>query len=317
MGLKHLFKPVTVEEERRFERENVIGKRARYLATNPMDRYRSDRIYADKIDRVRAGLLDDFGKSPAGWILDIGGNTAGEATVLCQEGARIIVGDINEAALDISRERVVKFSLEQPGYVAFDVHQIPFADESLDAVVVLEALHHFPDYDRALAEIHRVLKPGGVFYSQEPNGLNPLRRLSEVRDRLRGTVEKSFFRGQLLKLCRKAGFERITVHPGVAGRSCWKIEEVPGYRRWLAVFHGWLQERFPRLFGPHEIKAFKGGRASTLTAPEDWKSLLREPGGGAVIGFELTTQRWQVSGKPTSFPDLNGIPILIRADQSH
>jgi SAM-dependent methyltransferase len=316
MNIKHLFRPVTVAEERRFERANVLGKRERYLSTNPMDRYRSDRIYADKVNRVRAGILDAEGNPPPGWILDIGGNTAGEATILCQEGTRIIVADINEAALDISRQRVLKFALTQPGYVAFDVHQIPFADHSIDCVVVLEALHHFPDYDRALAEIHRILKPGGIFYSQEPNGLNPLRRLSELRDRLRGTVEKSFFRLQLLKLCQKAGFQRISIQPGVVGRSCWKVQEVPSYRRWLAVLHGTLQERFPRLFGPHEIKAYKPGTPGTDPAPDDWKTLLRQPGGGAPIHFDPAKQRWQVTGESITFPDLNGIPVLIDADQS-
>ena len=111
MSLKHIFKRVTVEEEREFERENVSRKKSRYLKTNPMNRYRNDPYYAIKVDRTRSGIQDEEGKLPAGWLLDIGGNTAGEATVLCQEGARIVVGDINEVALDISRERVRKFAM--------------------------------------------------------------------------------------------------------------------------------------------------------------------------------------------------------------
>ncbi len=315
MSLKHLFRAVTTEEERNFGRANAGRVRSRYLETNPLDRYRTDEVYATKIDRIRAGLQGGTGVFPSGWILDIGGSTAGEATVLCQEGAKIVVSDINEAALDISKERVRKFGLTEPGYVAMDAHRIPFADESFDCVSVVEALHHFPDRDQALREIHRVLKPGGLFYSQEPNGLSPLRRLSEVRDRLRGTIETSFFRGELLKLCRRAGFQRVTVEPGVLGRSSWKLREVPRYRRWLVHVHSYLQKNFPRAFGSHEIKASKEGVRQDDAPAADWRDLLREPGGGAGIHFDADAGRWRVDGSGRTYPDLNGIPVLVSADE--
>ena len=316
MSLKHIFKPVTVEEERDFERENVRRKKDRYLEMNPMNRYRDDEFYHTKVNRVRMGIENGRDKFPDGWVLDIGGNTAGEATVLCQEGAKIIVGDINETALDISRQRVRKFELTEPKYVAMDVHHIPFVDNSIDCITVLEALHHFPDYDQALKEIYRVLKPGGVFYSQEPNGLNPLRRASEVRDRLRGTVEKSFFRSQLFRLCRRAGFEQISVEQEFGGRSSWKLEEVPIYRRWLARLHGVLQIKIPTIFGPHEIRAVKPGELKADDPSVEWKSLLRGPGGEGEVSYDSDAKQWMVEGKPGGYPDLNGIPVLIGADQS-
>ena len=40
---------------------------------------------------------------------------------------------------------------------------IPLADDSLDMVVSVGCLHHIPDIQKAVDEIHRVLKPGGVF----------------------------------------------------------------------------------------------------------------------------------------------------------
>lgn len=126
---------------------------------------------------------------------------------------------------------MLKFGLRQPGYVALDVHALPFADESFGAVTVIEALHHFPDYARALSEIHRVLRPGGILYSYEPNALNPIRRLSEVRDRMRGTVETSFYSGQIARLCAAAGFRAVTVTAVPGAKSTWKMEEVPRYRR--------------------------------------------------------------------------------------
>ena len=40
---------------------------------------------------------------------------------------------------------------------------LPYADESFDVVAALWMLYHVPDVDRALAEVRRVLRPGGLF----------------------------------------------------------------------------------------------------------------------------------------------------------
>lgn len=315
MKMQHLFRGVNVCEERDFERDSVARKRDRYLKTNPLDRFATDAAYRDKVERIRAGL-HSHGRPIRGLILDIGGNTAGEATILQQEGFHIVVGDINEIALDISRARVAKFGLKPPGYVALDVHALPFASEGFSAVTVIEALHHFPDYDRALREIHRVLRPGGVFYSYEPNALNPLRRLSEIRDRLRGTVETSFYAGQVARLCRTAGFETVTVTAVAGAKSTWKLEEVPAYRRPIARLHGFLQGRLPWMFGPLVIQARKRGTLEDQDAENDaWRGWLRSPLDGRPLRFDPDTRRWRVEGADYSFPDQNGIPVLVRGDE--
>ena len=45
---------------------------------------------------------------------------------------------------------------------------LPFQNETYDVILAKDALHHFSDPDRALAEISRVLKPGGLFIVSEP-----------------------------------------------------------------------------------------------------------------------------------------------------
>ncbi|MFC1816321.1 class I SAM-dependent methyltransferase [Thermodesulfobacteriota bacterium] len=45
--------------------------------------------------------------------------------------------------------------------------QIPFKDRSMDAVFAFGVLHHVPDWQAALSEIERVLKPGGVFFIED------------------------------------------------------------------------------------------------------------------------------------------------------
>lgn len=306
---RHIFKEVDVAEEREYERANVERKLARYLSTNPMDRFAADTAYRRKVEHTQAAL------GPVrGLVLDIGGNTAGEATILQQRGFRMLVGDINESALDISRQRVEKFGLKPPGYVALDAHHLPFEDGVFGAVTVLEALHHLVDYDRVLGEIFRVLKPGGRLVSIEPNAGNPIRRASEVRDRLRGTIEKSFHAEELKGLCEKAGFTEVRVEPYASGKSSWKMAEVPFYRRSLARLHGWLSENFPVRFGALALVAHKAGHLTEEKDPE-LAAILRSPVNGEPLAFDAAQERWVESGGEGTFPQFNGIPVLIADDR--
>lgn len=67
-------------------------------------------------------------------------------------------------------------------YCCVDAHNIPFDDETFDFVSMIATLHHFPDLERALQEIIRVLKPGGFLVC----GVEPNRRWVELLARLRG-----------------------------------------------------------------------------------------------------------------------------------
>jgi ubiquinone/menaquinone biosynthesis C-methylase UbiE/uncharacterized protein YbaR (Trm112 family) len=304
-SLKYLFQGPSVADERAWERENVRAKTERYLATNPLDRFAEDPAYRAKVEATLSGL-----GPPVGPVLDLGGNTAGEATILQQRGHAMVVGDINEYALALSRQRAERFALIPPLYVALDAHRLPFADGSFAAVTVLEALHHFPDWSRVLAQIHRVLAPGGRLFSLEPNARNPLRRASEVRDRLRGTIEKSFTASQLRRLCRAAGFTEVQVTPFAVSRSEWKLRERPVWRRPLARFHGWLCVHCPAVFAAHRIVAQKPGTLPALPPPV-LRDLLRSPLSGAPLTFDTARRGWIDPTAARFFPDHDGIPNLI------
>lgn len=305
---KFLRRPPSIAEERDWERENIRQKTARYLQTNPMDRFETDLPWRAKVLAIEEAL-----GGIGGLVLDIGGNTAGEASVLCQRGLRIVVSDINEYALDVSRQRVRKFGLKSPWFIACDAHHLPFADASFSAVTVIEALHHFSDYGQALREIHRILKPGGRLYSTEPNALNPLRRASEIRDRLRGTIEKSFTVGQLTRLCTEAGFAKVEVKPFAIGRSTWKLKEVPLYRRPLAQFHGWLAVNVPRFFAGHAIFAEKAGVLECDATSEPFES-IRCPKNGEPLRLDVDRKCWVGASGGLRYPDMDGIPVLIADD---
>jgi SAM-dependent methyltransferase len=68
--------------------------------------------------------------------------------------------DIRQIAFDIYPSNLTQF--------VADAHQIPLADASVDAVIVQAVLEHVLDPPTVVAEIHRVLKSGGVVYAETP-----------------------------------------------------------------------------------------------------------------------------------------------------
>ncbi|MEW6733787.1 MAG: class I SAM-dependent methyltransferase [Acidobacteriota bacterium] len=62
-------------------------------------------------------------------------------------------------------------------YVCADSSQLPFAENSFDAVLVRGGLHHFPEYEKLIGEFYRILKPGGMFICSEPTDDFPFYRL--------------------------------------------------------------------------------------------------------------------------------------------
>ena len=65
-------------------------------------------------------------------------------------------------ALDFSKRRGLK------NLVAADAMNLPFADNSFDALVAMDILEHLPDDCAAMSEFHRVLKPGGKVIASVP-----------------------------------------------------------------------------------------------------------------------------------------------------
>lgn len=100
------------------------------------------------------GLLD-----PAWTVGDLGCGTGHTSEALAPFVARVIAVDGSSAMLDAARER-----LSHHGNVALEnseLESLPIADSSLDAALLILALHHVPDPLAVLSEARRVLKPGG------------------------------------------------------------------------------------------------------------------------------------------------------------
>ncbi|HEX7736793.1 MAG TPA: class I SAM-dependent methyltransferase [Ktedonobacteraceae bacterium] len=75
---------------------------------------------------------------------------------------QITLSDFSPGMLHEARQRLGE---ERFHYQVIDALAIPYADQSLDAVIANHMLYHVPNLPQALAEIRRVLKPGGHLYA--------------------------------------------------------------------------------------------------------------------------------------------------------
>ncbi|MEO8746790.1 MAG: bifunctional demethylmenaquinone methyltransferase/2-methoxy-6-polyprenyl-1,4-benzoquinol methylase UbiE [Rhodanobacter sp.] len=98
-------------------------------------------------------------------VLDLAGGT-GDIAVLLQPAVgpagEVVVGDINAAMLEVGRDRLTDRGLVSGlRWAQLNAEALPFPDNSFDAVTMAFGLRNVTDKDRALADIYRVLKPGG------------------------------------------------------------------------------------------------------------------------------------------------------------
>ena len=96
-------------------------------------------------------------------VLEIGPGAGGHAALMAKRGAHVTAIDITA---DRARATAGKFALmegqaDHCNALQGDAEALPFADDSFDFVYSNGVLHHSPDTEKGIAEVHRVLKPGG------------------------------------------------------------------------------------------------------------------------------------------------------------
>ncbi len=98
-------------------------------------------------------------------ILDIATGTGDLAINLAKTNASKIIGlDISQGMLDVGKQKIAKKELNSTiEMVLGDSENMPFDDNTFDAITVAFGVRNFETLEKGLKEILRVLKPGGVF----------------------------------------------------------------------------------------------------------------------------------------------------------
>lgn len=97
-------------------------------------------------------------------ILEIGSGRGGLLDALLRRGLDVVGVDTSEARIAEARASRGDLPIRRTSGVT-----LPFADASFDFVLSFDVLEHIPDTDGHLAEVRRVLKPGGWYLLQTPN----------------------------------------------------------------------------------------------------------------------------------------------------
>ena len=148
-------------------------------------------------------MLARFGLRPGPTVLELGpgnGYFSIEAARLLGAGGRLVCHDIQPPMLHDLRDRLAAAGVTNAHPVLGDAHHLPLPDASVDVAFLVTVLGEIPDRPQALAELRRVLKPGGTLSITE--------HLTDADYQFEDTVRD---------LCRACGFAPREHHRGLLG----------------------------------------------------------------------------------------------------
>ena len=169
-----------------------------------------------------------------------------------EQGARPVGVDI---AFDTVQQARDVLAGHRPGCLVADIRALPFPTETFDLLYSMGTIEHFPDYEVAIRELFRVLKPGGTAIIGVPNKLDPFLRpllvclLNQLGLYAYG-LEKSFTPRALRRLLESAGF-RVTALTSLLFMPGWlRMLDLLCHTRWrrLTPLTGWLVRPFAWLY---------------------------------------------------------------------
>lgn len=154
--------------------------------------------------------------APDQTVLEIGCGTGMTALRLMPHTARYRATDVSSEMIAIARERAAVAGVTDIVFETGRPDTDPAPDASLDAVLGFNVLHLLRERAAALANIHRMLKPGGLFISKTPciAEMNPLVRLAIP-------VARALGKAPYVSIFAAEGLEREIVSAGftIVGRE--------------------------------------------------------------------------------------------------
>ncbi len=154
--------PPALDPEREAELTSRIDRWLAHMTWRPdFARWREGRIWQERQQDDRLRLIARYGGPLDGRrILDLGSGMGGTSVALALSGAAPLAFEYNRAYCDIIRLRAGRYDLGLP-VINGAGERLPFADASFDLAIAWDVVEHVQDPERLLAELARVLRPGG------------------------------------------------------------------------------------------------------------------------------------------------------------
>ena len=190
------------EEDNRRVVQVMAGRRSRSQEFFDRDAPEWDRVREDLFGE-RFGLLALPGLLDPEWVVgDLGCGTGLMSEAVSPFVKQVHAVDDSEAMLLAAEKRLGSRDNVRLHRAALE--SLPLRDHGLDAAIMILVLHHLPDPDAALAEVSRVLKPGGRILIVD---MVPHER-AEFEENM-GHVWLGFPESAMVRRVEQAGFDRV------------------------------------------------------------------------------------------------------------
>lgn len=196
----------------------LLNRFERFVVNQPLRPWTQRWIEAPPLRQLGAQLR---GKQ----VLELGcGQGEGQRILRRDFGAAQVTGcDLDGRQLSRAKHRRAADS--SLTWVQADAQRLPFAAASFDAAVSFNALHHVPDWEAALMEARRVLRPGGQLLLLET--LRGFLEAPPMRQLMEHPREGRFDAGQLRRAVLEAGF-LIRGTRRIPGCFLWLVADLEG-----------------------------------------------------------------------------------------
>ena len=178
------------------------NKRADKYSRRPIS---DEAAYQKKLELTRAYFRPDMN------VLEMGCGTGSTAIAHAPYVRHILATDFSARMIEIARDKAQAAGIDNLTFEALPADGLDVPDASIDAVMAHNLLHLLDDKERVIADVHRMLKPGGIFVTSTAciGDMMPLLRLVIPVGRFLHLfpLVKVFSLAELKESLDKAGFE--------------------------------------------------------------------------------------------------------------
>jgi len=199
--------------------EMFDGVAKNYDKANDLLSFGSARIWRKKVAKL-------VNSQPGQKILDLAAGTGSSSIVFLREDVKVVAADFSNGMLEEGRKRHPELE-----FVFADASALPFADQEFDTVTISFGIRNVEKIEVALAEMIRVLKPGGKLvvceFSRIPNKLmhnlyrfylriilpilsGLVSKTPEAYSYLAESIDAWPSQRELVKIIESAGFESVS-----------------------------------------------------------------------------------------------------------